>query len=157
VYVWCTHVDLVFVLSRRQESLRRPMVRLKTMPPMGRWGRVARWYIFQAKNPNLGKLWSCLAIEVVGIFYVYLVYFTAIWYILWPFGILSCYLVIFFPVLVCCSKNDLAALQWGSREPSASKECLPSTGRNKARFGKWTYVCTLDVTFIQPNIHRILV
>jgi hypothetical protein len=33
----------------------------------------------------------------------YLVYFTAIWQILWSFGT-------FFPVLVCCTKENLAAL-----------------------------------------------
>jgi hypothetical protein len=33
---------------------------------------------FQTKNPNLGKFWEGLAVEAVGIFYGYLVYFTAI-------------------------------------------------------------------------------
>jgi hypothetical protein len=37
--------------------------------------RVARRY-FQTKNPNLGNF----AMKDVGIFYVHLVYFTAIWY-----------------------------------------------------------------------------
>jgi hypothetical protein len=41
--------------------------------------------------------------EDVGIYYGQLVYFTAIWYILWPFGI-------FFPVLVCCPKKNMASL-----------------------------------------------
>jgi hypothetical protein len=36
-----------------------------------------------------------LAMEDVGIFYVSLVYFMAIWYILWPFGIFSGHLVYF--------------------------------------------------------------
>jgi hypothetical protein len=35
--------------------------------------------------------------EDVGIFYGLLVYFTAIWYILWPFGILVGYWVYFLP------------------------------------------------------------
>jgi hypothetical protein len=47
----------------------------------------------------------------VGKFYGHLVYFTniwyvyfvLIWYICWSFGI-------FFPVLVCCNKKNLAAL-----------------------------------------------
>jgi hypothetical protein len=47
--------------------------------------------------------------EDVGIFYGNLVYFTAIWYILCPFGISYGYLV-FFPVLVCCTKKNLATL-----------------------------------------------
>jgi hypothetical protein len=33
-----------------------------------------------------------------------MVYFTAIWYILWSFGI-------FFPVLVCCAEKNLATLR----------------------------------------------
>jgi hypothetical protein len=41
---------------------------------------------FQTKNPNLGKLSEGLRNENVGIFYVHLEHFTAIWYIMWPFG-----------------------------------------------------------------------
>jgi hypothetical protein len=33
--------------------------------------------------------------EDVGIFYGHLVYFTAIWYISWPFGVFYFYLVYF--------------------------------------------------------------
>jgi hypothetical protein len=43
-----------------------------------------------------------IAMEDVGMVYVSLVYFTATWYILWPFGIFS--------VLVCCSQKNLATL-----------------------------------------------
>jgi hypothetical protein len=39
----------------------------------------------------------------VGLFHGHLVYFTAIWYILWLFGIFS-------PVLVYCTKKNLATL-----------------------------------------------
>jgi hypothetical protein len=46
--------------------------------------------------------------DVVGIFYGNLVYFMAIWYILWSFGIFS-------PVLVCCTKEHLATLFWLQR------------------------------------------
>jgi hypothetical protein len=35
--------------------------------------------------------------EDVGIFYGHLVYFTVIWYTLWPFGIFYGYLVHLFP------------------------------------------------------------
>jgi hypothetical protein len=50
---------------------------------------------FQTDNPNLGKFWRILLMEDVGIFYgrlvyifyFHLVYFEAIWYILWLFGI----------------------------------------------------------------------
>jgi hypothetical protein len=45
----------------------------------------------------------------VGIFNCHLVYFTAIWYILWHFGIFCGHLV-FFPVLVFCTKKNLATV-----------------------------------------------
>jgi hypothetical protein len=47
--------------------------------------------------------------EDVGIFYVIFVYFTSVWYTLWPFGIFYGYLVIF-SVLVWCTKKNLAIL-----------------------------------------------
>jgi hypothetical protein len=54
--------------------------------------RVARWFVFKPKY-QLGKILEGLAMGNVGIFYVYLVHFTAIyfvaiWYILRLFGIL---------------------------------------------------------------------
>jgi hypothetical protein len=47
--------------------------------------------------------------EDVGTFYDHLVYFTTIWYVLLPFGT---FMVIWyvFPVLVCCTKKNLATL-----------------------------------------------
>jgi hypothetical protein len=60
------------------------------------WSRVARWYIFKTKNPNLGKFRRELGMEKVGKLYGYLEYITAIWYILQPFGIFYGHLV-FFP------------------------------------------------------------
>jgi hypothetical protein len=42
---------------------------------------------FQTKTPNFGLILEGLAMEDVSIFYGHLAYFTAIWYILWPFGI----------------------------------------------------------------------
>jgi hypothetical protein len=53
---------------------------------------------FQTKNPN-----------DVGTLDVHLVYFTAIWYILWPVGIFCGYLV-YFSVLVYFTKENLATL-----------------------------------------------
>jgi hypothetical protein len=50
-----------------------------------------------------------LAKEEFGVFCVHLVYFTAICYILCPSGMFDGYLV-FFPVLVCCTKKNLATL-----------------------------------------------
>jgi hypothetical protein len=61
---------------------------------------------FQTKNPNLGKFcrdlqWKMLIyfmaiwyiLWLFGIFCGYVVYFVAIWYILWLFGIFCGYLV----------------------------------------------------------------
>jgi hypothetical protein len=42
--------------------------------------------------------------EDVDIFYPHLVYFTAIWYILWTFGFYVVVIWYIFPVLVCCPK-----------------------------------------------------
>jgi hypothetical protein len=52
---------------------------------------------FQTKNPNLGKFWSVLyAMKDGGKFYGHLVYFSAVLFILWPFGIFPCHFGIFF-------------------------------------------------------------
>jgi hypothetical protein len=54
------------------------------------YARVARWYILKLKIPilqGLGK--GKVGIHILWpfcIFYGHLVYFMAIWYILWPFG-----------------------------------------------------------------------
>jgi hypothetical protein len=81
--------------------------------------RVARWYIFNPKIPiwvNFGG--SCngrflCMLWLFGPFSGNLVYFMALWYILWSFGL-------FFPVLVYCNKRNLATLfeitRSGSRE-----------------------------------------
>jgi hypothetical protein len=47
---------------------------------------------FQTKSPNLGKFWWVLQWKL---FYDHFVYFTDIWYILWPFGIFYGYVVYF--------------------------------------------------------------
>jgi hypothetical protein len=49
----------------------------------------------------------------VGIFYGHLVKFMAIWYTVWPFGIVCgplVYMYIYFPVLVCFDRKNLATL-----------------------------------------------
>jgi hypothetical protein len=54
--------------------------------------------IFQTKKSNLGKFWRDLQWNMlVYVFYGHLVYFVAIWYILWLFGIVYSYLVYFSP------------------------------------------------------------
>jgi hypothetical protein len=64
---------------------------------------------FQTKNPTLGKFWRDLQWKI-------LVKIMAIWSLLRPFGIFCAHLVYFmvilniFPVLVCCTKKNLATL-----------------------------------------------
>jgi hypothetical protein len=66
-------------------------------------------FCFQTKNPNLGKFWRAFD----GIM---LIYFRAIWDILQLFWIFYDHLVHFvliwylFPVLVSCTKKNLATL-----------------------------------------------
>jgi hypothetical protein len=61
-------------------------------------------YFSNQKISMFVKYLKGLAMDEGGIFtYGHLVYFTAIWYISWLFGI-------FFPVLVCCINNNLAIL-----------------------------------------------
>jgi hypothetical protein len=79
---------------------------------------------FHTKIPTLGKIlgalewliWEyCMSIWYIlrpfGIFHVHLVYFTSIWYILRPLGIFCMETIgIFFLVLLCCTKKNLATL-----------------------------------------------
>jgi hypothetical protein len=69
-------------------------------------GRVARWHIFEPKKSRFGLILEGFAMEDVGILYGHLVYLQLFWYVLWLFGI-------FFPVLVCCTKKNLATLGRG--------------------------------------------
>jgi carbon starvation protein CstA len=60
--------------------------------------RDARWYTYlHTKNPNLGIFRKALEWKMF-VFYGYIVYFMAIWYILRPFDIFYGYLVHFFRV-----------------------------------------------------------
>jgi hypothetical protein len=56
----------------------------------------------QTENPNLGNFWRVLERKMLK-FCDHLVYFAAIWSILWTFGI-------YFPVLVSYIKKNLATL-----------------------------------------------
>jgi hypothetical protein len=51
--------------------------------------------LFSNQKSEFGYILVGLGMEKVGIFYDYLEYFTAIWYILWPFGIVCGHLVYF--------------------------------------------------------------
>jgi hypothetical protein len=59
-------------------------------------------YKITRKKSRFGKISDGLAMEDVGILLRYLsIWSTAVWPILWPFGI-------FFPILVCFAKKNLA-------------------------------------------------
>jgi hypothetical protein len=50
---------------------------------------------FQTQNANFGKIWRALEWKILLYFYAHLEYFTAIWFNLWPFGIVCGHLVYF--------------------------------------------------------------
>jgi hypothetical protein len=73
-------------------SLRAIEIRILTSKEIASVTSVARWYIFKPKIP----IWVNFGASCNGrcwYFYGYLVYFTAKWYILRPFGTFE----IFFP------------------------------------------------------------
>jgi hypothetical protein len=66
---------------------------------------------FSNQKSQFVKTLEGLAMEDVGISYVHLVNFPAIWHILWQFDIcVYPRFGTFFPVLVCCTKKNLATL-----------------------------------------------
>jgi hypothetical protein len=79
---------------------------------------------FQTKNPNLGKFWRVLYGRC-GTFYDHLVYSTAIWYIMWSFGIIYGHLAYFsVPVL-------LFRLKSGNPDVAiSSRAARPKLGRS---------------------------
>jgi hypothetical protein len=94
---------LVLCNATAAQKMFCPNVCLKAVLPDG---------IFQTKNPDLGKFWKVLEWKVL-VFYGYLAYFTAKWYMLWPCGKICGYLV-FYSVLVCCTEKNLATLFEGA-------------------------------------------
>jgi hypothetical protein len=90
---------------------------------VGMWPRVARWFVFRPKIPirvNFGG---------PNIDWKMLIYFMAIWNILWPFVIFYDHLVHFvfiwyiFPFLVSCTKKHLATLMWPRRQNTGKFWC----------------------------------
>jgi hypothetical protein len=72
--------------------------------------RVARWYVYFFKQINqIWEKFEDIAMEAVGIFYVHLVHFTAIWYTLRPFAIFYGHLVYF--LAIRCIFSRFGALQ----------------------------------------------
>jgi hypothetical protein len=49
-------------------------------------------------------------VKDVGKFLAIFVYFIAIWYISWPIGLFCGHFGTFFPIWVCCTHKNLAAL-----------------------------------------------
>jgi hypothetical protein len=66
--------------------------------------------IFSNQKSKFGSILEGIAMEAVGIFHGHVVYFKAVWYICWPFGIFYIGIWYIFPVLVCCTKKNLATL-----------------------------------------------
>jgi hypothetical protein len=108
--------------------------------------RVARWYIFKQKIPIWVHYEGSCNVRCWYIFMTFcillghFVYFMTFWYIVWSLGI-------FFPVLVCCTKKNLATLvgghcfmQFNSKEPVDYIECFTVWGSSRPR-------CTLVATF----------
>jgi hypothetical protein len=119
---------------------------------------------FQNKNPNLGKFWKVLQSNML-VYFMAIRYITyrVLWYILRPsgiflalwyiFGLLSIFLAVWyilwylvciciFPVLVCCSKNNLATLRWNL----------------KCRFwlvGLWHFVTDASFSFEMSRRHYV--
>jgi hypothetical protein len=60
-------------------------------------------------------IWTIL--RPFGIFCGILEYFMVIWYILWQFGIFYGHFGMFFPVLLCCTQKNLAT-------PGSTFECM---------------------------------
>jgi hypothetical protein len=76
--------------------------------------------LFSNQKSQFGKMLEDLGMENVCKFYDHLEYFTAIWYKLWPFGLVRghllyvvCgHLVYFFPIWHVWTKKYLATLAW---------------------------------------------
>jgi hypothetical protein len=83
---------------------------------------------FSNQKSQFGLILGGLAIENIGTFYGHyiglfcghLVYFVAIWYILWLLGIL-------FPVLMCCTKKNLATLIYAANVGACLLKYCPRT------------------------------
>jgi hypothetical protein len=79
---------------------------------LGKFLRVLQWKIYIFVDIPILWPFGTLYGQLVQVLYGHLVYFLVIWYISWLFGVFLGYLVYFFPVLVFCSKKNLATLFW---------------------------------------------
>jgi hypothetical protein len=94
---------------------------------------------FQTKNPNLGKFWRVLQWKM-------LIYFVAIWSILWLFGK-------FPPILVCCAEKNLATLAEKKSRRFLELKKIIITNSNKY---VPTYHCLLFLGIYKLSITQFL-
>jgi hypothetical protein len=100
---------------------------------LSQFGHGCQMVYFQTKRPNLGKLWRALDCKMLlyfwpfGIFYGHLRYFITIWCILCSFGT-------FFPVLVSCTKKNLATLSSETLKLKEEKKSKKSQLSNFPQF-----------------------
>jgi hypothetical protein len=99
----------LIVCSEEKQNKRASYAKSKFMNQFHFQKQGCQMVYFQTKNPNLGKFWRALDWKM-------LIYFMAIWNILWRFGIFYDHLVHFIfiwyilLVLVSCTKKNLATL-----------------------------------------------
>jgi hypothetical protein len=93
---------------------------------VGPLNRGCQMIYFRTKNSNLDRFWRVLQWKIVYVMAIWYMYFTTIWYILWPIGIFYGPLVYFmaiwytymlviwyiFPVWVSWNKKNRATLLW---------------------------------------------
>jgi hypothetical protein len=107
---------------------------------------------FQTKNPDLGKFWRLLQRKM-------LVYYMAVWSILWLFGIFCdqlVYFMVIWYILVCCTKKNLATLVVDNLWVIAMtklierqrEESLLQAGRSVTRNEKTTKIVTKFMQYV---------
>jgi hypothetical protein len=85
---------------------------------------------FQIKNPDLGNFLGSCNRKCRYTIYDHLVYFTAVRYILWPFGILNGYLVyIFFPFWYMLYQEKSGNPADDTQQIEGGLLCLPAVTR----------------------------
>jgi hypothetical protein len=67
--------------------------------------------LFSNQKSQFGQILEGFGMENVGLFFDHLEYFMAIWYNLWPFGLVCGHLVYFFPFWYVWTKENLATLE----------------------------------------------
>jgi hypothetical protein len=92
----------------------------------------------------MGK--SCYILWPLGIFYDHCVHFMIIWYILCSFGT-------FFPVLVSCTKKNLATLVHGG----LARESLYHIAPKRPWLGRWRTIRASEAAQWPKNLKKVKV